>query len=62
MAIIVDQKKCPQNHRCPMIGMCPVDAISQEGYSLPVIDHNRCIECGVCIKICPMRAVKKGIE
>lgn len=59
MAIKIDPKKCPQNHKCPMIKMCPVDAISQEGNGLPIIDENKCIECGKCIKFCGMRAVSE---
>lgn len=53
----IDQTKCPQSHRCPMIPQCPVDAISQVGFELPVIDTDVCIECGKCIEICGMRAV-----
>jgi ferredoxin len=34
-----------------------VGAISQNNYGLPVIDETLCIECGKCIKYCPMRAV-----
>ncbi len=55
----IDKLKCPQSHRCPMIPQCPVDAISQEGNKLPVIDTEKCIECGKCIKICAMGAVYK---
>ena len=57
MAYKIDERLCPQNHRCPMIPYCPVGAITQEGYNLPVIDEEKCIECGTCRKICGMRAV-----
>jgi ferredoxin len=57
MALTVNPHACPQNHRCPMIQYCPVDAISQKGYGLPVIDEEKCIHCGKCAKICPMGAV-----
>ena len=38
--------------------ICPVDAISQgydeEGFLVPVIDHERCIRCGRCVEVCPV--------
>jgi len=58
MALTISSLACPQNHRCPLIGVCPVGAISQSGYGLPVIDQTKCIECGKCVKKCPMQAVK----
>jgi ferredoxin len=60
MALTINPSACPQNHRCPMIHYCPVGAISQNGVGLPVIDEAKCIECGKCAKICPMRAVIEG--
>jgi ferredoxin len=57
MALTINPVACPQNHRCPIINSCPVGAISQNNYGLPVIDETLCIECGKCIKYCPMRAV-----
>lgn len=57
MAYTVDAGKCPQNHRCPLIDLCPVGAISQEGFSLPRIDPEQCIECGVCAENCGRQAV-----
>ena len=57
MALTISPLACPQNHRCPNIQTCPVGAISQNGYGLPVIDEEKCIECGKCVKQCPMRAV-----
>ncbi len=55
--IEVNSLACPQNHRCPLLQVCPVNAISQQGYGLPVIDEEKCIECGKCIRFCPMSAV-----
>ena len=57
MALMIDAELCPQNHRCPLIRLCPVEAISQEGFSLPAIDPDLCIECGHCIEICGRHAV-----
>lgn len=38
---------------------CPVSCIRMtedgEGFSYPTVDVSRCIECGACEKVCPMR-------
>ena len=57
MNMTVSKTRCPQNHRCPAIAQCPVGAISQTGYGLPVIDRDTCIHCLKCVKFCPMRAI-----
>lgn len=59
MAYTIDAAKCPQNHRCPMLKVCPVGAITQEGFGLPKIDPNKCIECGKCARVCGMQATHK---
>ena len=58
--ITIDKNKCPQNHRCPSINVCPVGAISQNGFELPVINQELCVECGKCINFCPRRAIQKA--
>ncbi|NWJ52406.1 MAG: 4Fe-4S binding protein [Bacteroidetes bacterium] len=60
MALYISPNYCPQNHRCPIISVCPVGAISQNGYGLPIIDESKCTECGKCVRYCPMRAVIKN--
>ena len=55
--LIVSKVRCPQNHPCPSIRVCPVDALKQEGFSAPKVDQGKCIKCGKCIKFCPMRAL-----
>lgn len=60
MPIIVDSARCPQNHACPAVRVCPVGAITQKGYGLPEIDQQKCICCKKCIKFCPMRAIKES--
>ena len=62
MALMIDAELCPPNHRCPLIRLCPVEAISQEGFSLPVIDPTRCIECGKCMRHCGMQAIHKAAQ
>jgi Fe-S-cluster-containing hydrogenase component 2 len=58
MALTINPSACPQNHRCPIINVCPIGAISQSGNDLPVIEETLCTECGKCAKYCPMRAVE----
>lgn len=53
----VDQVRCPQNHPCPAVRVCPVGALKQTGYKAPDIDQEKCIACGKCVRYCPMRAL-----
>lgn len=45
---------------------CPKDAIQmkadEEGFFAPVIDHDRCIQCGLCEKSCPVLHVPRDNE
>ena len=43
--------------RCPLISICPQQAISQTGFGLPRIDSDKCIECGKCVRHCGMKAI-----
>lgn len=54
--IIVESKRCPQNHRCPSVRVCPVGAITQEGFAAPKINKKKCIKCGKCLTSCPFGA------
>lgn len=58
MSISVDKNRCPQNHVCPAIKVCPANALSQEGFSAPAVDKEKCIECGACSNFCPMGALQ----
>ena len=53
--IIVD--KCPQNHKCPAVNVCPVGALSQKDFEAPKIDYDKCIRCGKCSNFCPKKAL-----
>jgi electron transport complex protein RnfB len=33
--------------------VCEFDAISMNGYGLPVVDEARCTACGDCVEVCP---------
>lgn len=57
MAYRISPSVCPQNHRCPLLKVCPVGAITQDGNGLPVIDQELCTECGLCKISCPLKAV-----
>ena len=57
MAVRIDPVLCPKTHRCPLLKLCPVGAIGQEGNGLPVIDDTLCIACGKCVKYCGMQAI-----
>ena len=41
-------ERCPQNHKCPAVSVCPVGALSQDGFDAPKIDYSKCIRCGKC--------------
>lgn len=55
--IVVYKHRCPQNHPCPSLRVCPVGALSQNGHAAPVIDEEKCIRCGKCVRYCAMRAI-----
>ncbi len=56
----IDENICPANHPCPSIRVCSEKAIKQKYFlaGLPIIDQDKCIQCGKCIRFCPMGAIK----
>lgn len=50
-------ENCPQNHHCPSVKICPVGALSQEGFGAPAVDVEKCIGCGKCSSFCPKKAL-----
>ena len=34
------------------IPSCPAQAITQDGNAAPAIDHDKCIDCGLCARAC----------
>jgi Fe-S-cluster-containing hydrogenase component 2 len=51
--IKVIESRCPQNHPCPVVRICPENAISQKDFfSAPEIDQENCANCGKCVRMC----------
>lgn len=50
-------ENCPQDHPCPSVRVCPVGALTQEGFQAPKVDREVCIRCGKCAAFCPKRAL-----
>lgn len=59
--IEVMKANCPQNHRCPLVQMCPMGAISQDGNRAPEIDRDKCTDCRMCTVSCPFKAVRERV-
>jgi ferredoxin len=57
MAVSVIKRNCPQNHACPAVRSCPVGALTQNGFSAPTVDSEKCIDCGACTDVCPRKAL-----
>lgn len=58
MPIHVNKSRCPQDHPCPALRVCPVQALSQERFNAPVVDKDKCLDCGACANFCPMGALQ----
>lgn len=55
LKIIVE--RCPKNHKCPAVKVCPVNALSQKEFNAPMVDNSKCIKCGKCSNFCPKKAL-----
>ena len=65
--VYIDPKKCDSSPMCPARKSCPEKAITQEKLGIlklglfkrgvPVVDPEKCVSCGECIKRCPHGAV-----
>lgn len=34
---------------------CILSEEDEEGFLFPIVDEKRCVECGACIKVCPLQ-------
>jgi len=58
----IDPNKCDRSAMCPARRSCPEKAITQEklGFlkrGVEVVDSEKCVSCGECIKMCPHGAI-----
>ncbi len=53
----VIQEKCPHNHQCRAVKVCPVGALLQNLNEVPKVNYDVCIKCGKCSKLCPKKAL-----
>ena len=56
--LVVNPARCPQNHACPAVAVCPAGALKQTGFQAPTVDPDTCTRCGKCARVCPMGALK----
>lgn len=53
----IDPEKCDCSTMCSAIKACYyIKAISQT-QGAPVVDPEKCIGCGICVKMCPSEAI-----
>ena len=61
MILWIDEKSCTGCEGC--FAICPNDAIemkmSKEGFVEPTINNKKCVECGLCERVCPVSKENK---
>ena len=64
MEIIVSKQLCTGCTCC--MNICPKKAIhmeeSKDGFKYPIIDQDKCINCGLCKKTCPILNTKSNVS
>ena len=58
MAHRIDQNRCISGGTCDM--ECPFKAIIISDMGKFSIDTEKCRDCGICAKVCPVDAAEKG--
>ncbi len=56
--VVVLEDRCPQDHQCPSVKICPVGALTQDGFNAPVVNYTFCLNCKQCVDFCPMEALQ----
>jgi NAD-dependent dihydropyrimidine dehydrogenase PreA subunit len=57
-SITIDAAKCPPCTGQICIGVCPQGALEEGKNRKPqVIDVVQCTKCGVCVNLCPSKAI-----
>ena len=62
MAVNVSKSRCPQNHACPAVRVCPTGALKQTGKAAPEVLAELCTDCGRCVAFCPMGALEPAVS
>jgi Fe-S-cluster-containing hydrogenase component 2 len=57
MSLKVIASRCPQNHACPAVRICPTGALAQRGMAAPSVEQAKCTNCGKCVRYCPTGAL-----
>jgi len=59
MPAIINFKICDNSDECGGVTVCPTKAITWDNFKKTlIIDENKCINCGLCTKSCPVGAIK----
>ncbi len=53
----VVNEKCINCRYTDCVDVCPVKDCFKIGPNMVVIDPNLCIDCGLCVKACPVNAI-----
>lgn len=56
--LVVVKSRCPQNHPCPSLRVCPTGALRQQGFAAPTVEQGDCVRCGKCVRYCPRGALQ----
>ncbi len=59
----INNSLCPSNHYCPVVNICPAQAILQDHpFQTPIINKTKCTLCQKCVKACPYRAFEMNLN
>jgi NAD-dependent dihydropyrimidine dehydrogenase PreA subunit len=59
MSVLINFKICDNSCECGGIKICPNGALFWDTKNNKIgIDNEKCISCGICVKECPIGAIK----